>query len=112
MTSAASFYAKSAICAQLGIGDGDLINRGASLVAELAIAVGEHVCIGYFAAIYDSDYHAVDEAHAASRAPVTIRDNVWLGRGAIVLPGSDRRSRSRSRRHVSGMIKLAPAANA
>jgi acetyltransferase-like isoleucine patch superfamily enzyme len=73
---------------RLEIGDGGFINHGASLVAELAITVGEHVRIGDFAAIYDSDYHPVDESHAASRAPVTIGDNVWLGRGAIVLPGS------------------------
>ena len=74
--------------AYLHIGDRVFINQGASVVAHCQIEIGDDTKIGDFAAIYDTNHHAVDPAHPAKAAPVTIGSNVWLGRGVLVLPGS------------------------
>lgn len=73
----------------LTIGSRTFINQGASVVATHRIDIGTDVRIGDFVAIYDTDHHPVDETSATHTAPVRIGDNVWLGRGSIVLPGSD-----------------------
>jgi acetyltransferase-like isoleucine patch superfamily enzyme len=72
---------------RLEIGDRAFVNQGASIVASLAITIGEDARIGDFAAVYDSDHHPVEEGAEVRRAPVVLGRNVWLGRGAIVLPG-------------------------
>jgi acetyltransferase-like isoleucine patch superfamily enzyme len=72
----------------LSIADRTFINQGASLVASHLIEVGPDVRIGDFAAVYDSDRHPVDQLTPTTVAPVRIEHNAWLGRGAIVLPGS------------------------
>jgi acetyltransferase-like isoleucine patch superfamily enzyme len=74
--------------ARLSIGDRAFVNQGASLVAELSIEIGDDLRMGDFAAIYDSNYHPVEEGDDPSPLPVSIGDNVWLGRGAVVLPGT------------------------
>lgn len=73
---------------ELRIGDSVFINQGASIVASLRIEIGDNSRIGDFATVYDTDHHAVDSSRPAKRAPVLIGENVWLGRGVIVLPGS------------------------
>ena len=72
----------------LSIGDRTFINQGASVVASHLIEVGPDVRIGDFAAVYDSDHHPVDQLTPTTVAPVRIEQNAWLGRGAIVLPGT------------------------
>jgi acetyltransferase-like isoleucine patch superfamily enzyme len=72
----------------LSIADRTFINQGASLVASHLIEVGPDVRIGDFAAVYDSDHHPIDQLTPITVAPVRIEHNAWLGRGAIVLPGS------------------------
>lgn len=72
----------------LSIADRTFINQGASLVASHLIEVGPDVRIGDFAAVYDTDHHPVDQLTPTTIAPVRIEQNAWLGRGAIVLPGS------------------------
>jgi acetyltransferase-like isoleucine patch superfamily enzyme len=72
----------------LAIGARTFINQGASIVATHRIEIGNDVRIGDFVAIYDTDHHPVDELSPTRTAPVRIGDNVWLGRGSIVLPGS------------------------
>jgi acetyltransferase-like isoleucine patch superfamily enzyme len=74
--------------AVLEIGDGTFINQGASIVANERIVIGKNVRIGDFVAIYDTDHHPVDELTPTQMAPVTVGDDVWIGRGAILLPGS------------------------
>lgn len=71
----------------LRVGERLFVNQGASLVAAHSITIGDDVCIGDFAAIYDSGFHPVDEASPTRVAPVVLGDNVWVARGAIVLPG-------------------------
>ena len=72
---------------QLYIGERTFVNQGASIVAALKIWIGDDVRIGDFVAVYDANYHALEPGAQAETAPVTIGDNVWLGRGVIVLPG-------------------------
>ncbi len=74
---------------ELRIGERVFINQGASVVASHHIDIGDDVRIGDFAAIYDSDYHAVEEGRPVRTAPVRVGANAWLGRGAVVLPGCD-----------------------
>lgn len=74
--------------ARLEIGERAFINQGASIVASESITIGDDARVGDFVAIYDSNFHSVDPHHPVKCAPVHIGDNVWLGRGAVVLPGT------------------------
>ena len=74
--------------ASLEIGDRVFINQGAIVVASERIEIGNDTLVGEFSAIYDSNHHGLDPAHPARSAPVVIGSNVWLCRGAVVLPGS------------------------
>jgi len=73
---------------RLRIGARGFVNQGATIVATTDIAIGDDVRIGDNVAVYDSDHHAVEQGAPVRRAPVRIGDNVWLARGAVVLPGS------------------------
>jgi acetyltransferase-like isoleucine patch superfamily enzyme len=73
--------------AKLVIGDGTGINYGVEIYASVGITMGDNARIGDLAAIYDTDFHRIEEGAEVRRAPVTIGDNVWIGRAAIVLPG-------------------------
>jgi acetyltransferase-like isoleucine patch superfamily enzyme len=73
---------------RLEIGSRVFINQGASIVATEYIEIGDDCRIGDFAAVYDSDYHLLEPGRPLTHAPVIIGRNVWLGRHAIVLPGS------------------------
>jgi len=73
---------------RLEIGDRVFINQGAIVVATKHIKIGNDTLVGEFSAIYDSNHHGLDPAHPARSAPVVIGNNVWLCRGAVVLPGS------------------------
>jgi acetyltransferase-like isoleucine patch superfamily enzyme len=72
---------------QLTIGDRVFINQGASVVASESITIGDDCRIGDFVAIYDTDHHALEAGAEVRRSPVSIGRNVWLARGAVVLPG-------------------------
>lgn len=75
--------------ARLCIGERAFINQGVTISASKSIVIGDDALIGDFAAIYDSNYHQIDPDHPAVSAAVTIGNNVWLGRGVLVLPGSE-----------------------
>lgn len=71
----------------LVIGDELLLNQGATVHADLSVTIGDHVYLADLCAVYDTDFHDVEPGTAVRRAPVTIGDNAWIGRGALVLPG-------------------------
>lgn len=73
--------------ATLRIGARGFVNQGAVIVAAVGIHIGDDVRVGDHAAIYDSDYHALEEGAPVRRAPVRVGSNVWIARGAVVLPG-------------------------
>jgi acetyltransferase-like isoleucine patch superfamily enzyme len=76
---------------EIAIGDRVVMSRGVHLVAFAGIRIGAGTMIGEYASIRDAnhcyreDCELRDAAHDAR--PVTIGSNVWIGRGAIVLPG-------------------------
>jgi acetyltransferase-like isoleucine patch superfamily enzyme len=63
--------------ARLEIDNRVFINQGAVVVASSHIEIGD-----------DSNHHSLDPVHPTRSAPVVIGRNVWLCRGAVVLPGS------------------------
>lgn len=71
----------------LHLGDRVFLNHGATLFAAARVTIGDDVQIGDLAAVYDTDFHQLEEGAEVRVAPVVIGDNVWIGRGAIVLPG-------------------------
>jgi acetyltransferase-like isoleucine patch superfamily enzyme len=74
--------------AQLLIGDRVFLNQGVVIGVKESIEIGDDALIGDFSAIYDSNYHQIDPGHPDKPRPVTIGNNVWLGNGVLVLPGS------------------------
>lgn len=72
----------------LDIGDDVFVNQGAVLHAELSVTLGSRVRVGDLAAIYDTSFHEVEPGGGVHTAPVIVGDDVWIARGAVVLPGS------------------------
>ncbi|MFN8218167.1 MAG: acyltransferase [Solirubrobacterales bacterium] len=73
--------------ARIAMGDGVGINFGADLFAARTIEVGDATMIGPMVVITDTNFHPIDEGEATKTEPVRIGSNVWLGRGAMILPG-------------------------
>jgi acetyltransferase-like isoleucine patch superfamily enzyme len=71
----------------LEIGDRVFVNRGVAIHASERVTIGDNAFIGDLSAIYDSNFHEVEPGKGVTVAPVHIGRNVWIGRGAIVLPG-------------------------
>jgi maltose O-acetyltransferase len=72
------------------IGDGTFINSGLTALDVAAITIGRDCQIGPNVQLLTST-HPVDPQPRRDKLeaaePITIEDNVWLGGGAIVLPG-------------------------
>ena len=67
------------------------INMGSVLVSHASITVGDDCLIGEYVSIRDADHGTAPgvpmrlQGHRA--APIVIGNNVWIGRGAILLRG-------------------------
>lgn len=76
---------------EIWIGDRVVMSRGVHLVAFASIRIGAGTMIGEYTSIRDANHRYRDNRqlrdadHEAQ--PVTIGNEVWIGRGAIVLPG-------------------------
>ncbi len=72
------------------LGKDSYINMGATLLDNAPIRIGAHVMIGPNVQIYTAA-HALEADErilgAETALPVTIEDKVWIGGGAILLPG-------------------------
>lgn len=75
-------------CGELRIGTGCFVNYGVDIVASSTIVIGDAVLVGPMVSIVDDDMHQIEPGRPRRVAPITIGRNVWLGRGAIVLPGT------------------------
>jgi acetyltransferase-like isoleucine patch superfamily enzyme len=73
------------------IGSEVRINRGATLCAYQEVSIGDYTLIGEFVSIRDANHGIVpgipiyQQPHEAS--PIRIGIDVWIGRGACILPG-------------------------
>ena len=78
--------------AKIEIGDDVVISRGTHLVAHSGIRIGSGTMIGEYTSIRDGN-HRRDNATGSIRetghdtAPISIGNRVWIGRGAMILPG-------------------------
>ena len=72
------------------LGDGVYFNFGCTILDTAPVRIGAGSMFGPHAQIYCAD-HARDPAHRAAGGeiarPVEIGENVWVGGGAIILPG-------------------------
>ncbi|MBP4041477.1 sugar O-acetyltransferase [Aeromonas sp. SrichE-2G] len=72
------------------LGQGSYINMGATLLDNAPIRIGAGVMIGPNVQIYTAA-HALEADErllgVETALPVTIEDRVWIGGGAILLPG-------------------------
>ena len=71
----------------IAVGEDTFLNEGSSVVAHHQVKIGDNCRIGELVGIFDTDHHAVDALSPVRFAPVVIGDNVWIGRGALILPG-------------------------
>lgn len=74
------------------IGDDFAINRGAVLAAHDRISIGDHAMIAEYVSIRDNGHAFADSTRPMRHqgyevAPVRIGNDVWIGRGAVILKG-------------------------
>ena len=72
----------------LEIGANAYINDGVNICAAERIVVGPFCKIADLVTIYDCGFHQVTPAVGPRKGPVLIGRNVWIGTGAIILPGA------------------------
>ncbi|WP_168121087.1 DapH/DapD/GlmU-related protein [Paenibacillus sp. HB172176] len=73
--------------ARLKIGDHVFFNYGLDIGCTLDIEIGSHTIIGPMVNLIDTNFHPVDRSDQALPRPIKIGNNVWIGRGAVILPG-------------------------
>ncbi len=89
-----SFYAKQfpssisvAKGAKLWVGDNVFFNYGLDIGCTKEIRIGSNTIIGPMVNIIDSSFHPVDIEDRSESKEIHISDNVWIGRGVVILPG-------------------------
>ncbi len=70
--------------AEINIGDNCGFS-GVSIISKYKVTIGNHVNIGANSAIGDCDDHP--DLYKTKPAPVSIKDNVWIGMNVIILKG-------------------------
>ena len=73
---------------RLSIGARTYVNWGSSLTAMQEVAVGEDTRIGPLVHIADTNFHEIGPGEGPAVRPVRIGRNVWIGYGAVILPGA------------------------
>lgn len=80
------------------IGDNVSLNSGTHVVAGKSITIGNNVAVGEYVSIRDQDHRFTPSTGVRDQGfdtrPITIEDNVWIGRGVHIGPGSHIRSGS------------------
>lgn len=74
----------------LALADGAFINSNCVVIDSAPVRIGRNTMLGPMVQIYCADHaHGLEERRRGlERAlPVTIGDDVWIGGGAIILPG-------------------------
>jgi maltose O-acetyltransferase len=73
--------------AELVIGDNVFFNYGLDIGCTQSIRIGTNTIIGPMVNIIDSNFHPVDIEDRSTGKAIEIAANVWIGRGAVILPG-------------------------
>ncbi|MEL6168583.1 MAG: acyltransferase [Pseudomonadota bacterium] len=85
-------FMQTARQARIDIGAGALLNTGCHVVASASIWIGRGVRIGEFTSIRDQEHIPAPGRSVAETgfraAPISIGDNVWIGRGCYIGPGT------------------------
>lgn len=91
-------YFQTARASEIVVGDDTSLNTGCHLIASEGISIGRNVAIGEYVSIRDQEHRFAPRSgvrgHGFRVSPVTIEDNVWIGRGAYIGPGTHIRSGS------------------
>lgn len=76
--------------ATISIGDNCRLSYGVLINCTTRITLGHQVWIGEYTSLRDAthDYSAPLGSKRDKHAAIQIGDNVWIGRGSLVLPGS------------------------
>jgi maltose O-acetyltransferase len=72
------------------LGPGAFLNVGCVILDSAPVTIGSHTMFGPGVQVYCADHHreAAERRKGTERAlPVTVGDDVWIGGGAILLPG-------------------------
>lgn len=69
------------------IGSGTVVNRDVVLDGRFPLNIGSHVSISFRSVILTLEHDLADQEFRPLGAPVQIDDYVFIGTGAIVLPG-------------------------
>lgn len=72
---------------EIRIGADSFINGGVEIQSQVSVTIGKNCLIGDDVVIQDTSFHEVDEGGSPKIAPISIGDNVWIARRAIILPG-------------------------
>jgi len=89
------FGARRAVRPTLTIGSNTTIGHGCIFAINKQIAIGQRCLIAGCVSIFDSPGHPTDPTARQAGAPVpdeevrpvVIEDNVWIGYGAVIMPG-------------------------
>ena len=71
---------------KLIVGKRAFINGGAVIHAAKNITIGDDLRLGPLAAILSTSSHETQPGGGIQMGPITIGDDVWIGRSAIILP--------------------------
>jgi maltose O-acetyltransferase len=73
--------------ATLAIADDVYLNGGVSIEVFHEVRIGSNVLMAPYSSIIDDAAHEAEPGAPRFKGPVTVGNNVWLGRNVAVLPG-------------------------
>lgn len=73
--------------ATLWVGDNVFFNYGLDIGCTKSIRIGSNTIIGPMVNMIDTNFHPVDVEDRSASKDIVISDNVWIGRGVLILPG-------------------------
>lgn len=73
--------------ARLLVGDNVFFNYGLDIGCTKSIQIGSNTIIGPMVNIIDTNFHPVDADDKSQSKEIIISENVWIGRGVVILPG-------------------------
>jgi acetyltransferase-like isoleucine patch superfamily enzyme len=72
---------------RIALGNRVGISYGVEIYSARSVTIGDDGKIGGQVTIYDTSFHPLQEGDEVKVAPVELGRNVWIGRGAMILPG-------------------------